>query len=132
MADEFTIDRRDALKGLSGIAGATLLPGALGAQTDGWPKQPIRILVGFAAGEIPKLPLNLLLVKGASAVGVFWGGHKRANPSVIKPTLEDVFAMCARGEVKPVIAREYKLSEAPQALKDLGSRNTHGKVLVVP
>lgn len=50
MADEFTIDRRDALKGLSGIAGATMLPGALAAQTDGWPKQPIRILVGFAAG----------------------------------------------------------------------------------
>jgi NADPH2:quinone reductase len=90
------------------------------------------LIVGFASGRIAEIPANRLLLKNAAAIGVFWGGHKRANPAVIKPTLDDVFAMCARGDIKPVIAREYKLSETPQALKDLGSRNTYGKVLVVP
>lgn len=90
------------------------------------------LIVGFASGRIADIPANRLLLKNAAAVGVFWGGHRRFNPAIIEPTFREIFAMLARAEIRPVIAREYPLAEAPQALKDLAARSTHGKVLLVP
>jgi NADPH2:quinone reductase len=90
------------------------------------------IVVGFAGGIIPNLPANRLLLKAASAIGVFWGETAKREPQTARAIFEDLFGLLAQGKIKPVISRTYKLSEAPQAMLDLGARKTHGKVVLVP
>ena len=90
------------------------------------------IVVGFAGGTIPNLPANRLLLKAASAVGVFWGETAKREPQTARAIFEDLFGLLSQGKFKPVVSRTYKLSEAPQAMLDLGARKTHGKVVLVP
>ena len=90
------------------------------------------LIVGFAAGRIPTIPTNRLLLKGASAVGVVWGERRDRDPELARATFDDLFAMYERGYLKPVICREYPLSCAPRALLELGSRRSYGKAVLVP
>jgi NADPH2:quinone reductase len=90
------------------------------------------LIVGFAGGRIPAIPVNRLLLKSASAIGVLWGDRRDREPELAKATFAELFSMYARGEIKPVIYREYPLSSAPQALLDLASRQTYGKAVLVP
>lgn len=89
------------------------------------------LVVGFAAGDIPKIPLNLALLKGCSIVGVFWGSftEKEAQKSV--QNLTDLAGFFLEGKIKPHIYKTYSLSEAPQALFDLMNRKVIGKAVVV-
>ena len=90
------------------------------------------IIVGFAGGTIPNLPANRLLLKSASAIGVFWGETVKREPETARAVFADLFDLLAQGKIKPVISHRYKLSEAPQAMLDLAGRKTHGKVVLVP
>jgi NADPH2:quinone reductase len=90
------------------------------------------MVIGFAGGRIPTLAANRLLLKSASAIGVFWGGLRGKEPEFARSVLEDLLAMYRRGEIKPTVSHRYALSEAPQALADLATRKTHGKVVLVP
>ena len=90
------------------------------------------LIVGFAGGRIATIPANRILLKSASAIGVLWGDRRDRDPELAQATFADLFSMYGRGDIKPVIYREYPLASAPQALLDLGSRRTYGKLVLVP
>lgn len=90
------------------------------------------IVVGFAGGAIPNLPANRLLLKSASAIGVFWGELVRREPKTATAVFQDLFSLLSQGKFKPVVSGTYKLSEAPRAMRDLANRKTHGKVVLLP
>ena len=88
--------------------------------------------VGFASGEIARLPLSLALLKRASVVGVDWGGHIRSNRAAGAELLERLIARAAAGRISPRADKLYALAEAPQALAALMSRKSVGKPVVLP
>jgi len=90
------------------------------------------LVIGFANGEIPAIPLNLTLLKGASLVGVFWGSFTQREPKVFAAGVAEMFAWIAAGKLKPRISKTYKLEEAAQALVDMSERKVTGKVVVTP
>ncbi len=90
------------------------------------------LVVGFANGEIPKLPLNLTLLKGASLVGVFWGEFARREPKANLAAMRELMGWLAEGKIKPRISGRYKLADTAQALKDMAARKVTGKVVIRP
>lgn len=90
------------------------------------------LVIGFAAGDIPNLPFNLALLKGASLVGVFWGEFVRREPERHRQGMAELLGWIAEGRVRPLVSRTYALAEAPQALRDLAERRATGKVVVLP
>ena len=90
------------------------------------------LVVGFASGVIPKIPLNLPLLKNASIVGVFWGEFKVREREANAANFRQVVAWILEGRIKPHISRRYRLDEAVQALVDMGSRKVIGKVVINP
>jgi NADPH2:quinone reductase len=90
------------------------------------------LVVGFANGQIPALPLNLMLLKGASVVGVFWGDYTRREPQANQEDVRQMMALLAQGKLRPHISATYRLDQVPQALLDMGARKVTGKVLIVP
>ncbi len=89
------------------------------------------LVVGFAGGEIPKIPLNLILLKGASLVGVFWGTFTEKQPKDSLKNMQELFALYEQGKLFPYIQKQYSLEDTPQALNDLIYRRAIGKVVVV-
>jgi NADPH:quinone reductase len=89
------------------------------------------LVVGFAAGPIPSLPLNLALLKGASIVGVFWGEFSRREPQANAAMMGELAQWYARGKVKPVIDRTMPMAELKAAYAHMGSRGVKGKLVMV-
>ena len=90
------------------------------------------LVVGFAAGEIPKLPLNLALLKGASVVGVFWGDFARREPRQFADSVRQLGRWYAEGRLRPHVAQTLPLARAADALKLMAGRQVKGKVVLVP
>jgi NADPH2:quinone reductase len=90
------------------------------------------LVIGFAAGDIPALPLNLALLKGASLVGVFWGDFVRREPANNMKGISEMLGWMQEGKIKPLISKTYKLDEAPQALVDMAARKVTGKIVITP
>jgi NADPH2:quinone reductase len=88
------------------------------------------LVVGFAAGEIPKIPLNLTLLKGSALVGVFWGEFVRREPKASQGELSELLTWLREGRVKPHISATYPLAQAARALNDMIQRKVTGKVVV--
>src|SRR6478752_1798412 len=89
------------------------------------------LVVGFAAGPIPSLPLNLALLKGASLVGVFWGDFARREPKANGAMMQELARWYAEGKVKPVIDRTMPMAELKGAYAHMGSRGVKGKLVMV-
>jgi NADPH:quinone reductase len=89
------------------------------------------LVIGFATGEIPKLPANLPLLKGCSIVGVFWGRFSEKEPAKNFKNILGIADFLSKGVIKPHIFKQYHLSETPQALWDLMNRKVIGKAVVV-
>jgi NADPH:quinone reductase len=89
------------------------------------------LVVGFAAGPIPSLPLNLTLLKGASIVGVFWGGFAKNEPKANAATLALLANWYAQGRIKPVIDRTMPMAKLKEAYAQMGSRGVRGKLVMV-
>jgi len=90
------------------------------------------LVVGFAAGEIPKIPVNLLLLKGSALVGVFWGEFVRREPALNAENMRLLFSWLHGRRIRPLISRRYPLSQAPAALEALLARQAVGKLVVLP
>ncbi len=88
------------------------------------------LVVGFAAGEIPKVPLNLALLKGCAIVGVFWGAFTRNEPQANRRNNEELMRFFSEGKVKPHIHATYPLEQAAQALNDVMYKRVSGKVVL--
>jgi NADPH:quinone reductase len=89
------------------------------------------LVVGFAAGAIPSLPLNLALLKGASIVGVFWGEFARREPKANAAMMAELAGWYAQGKIKPVIDRTMPMAELKAAYAHMGSRGVMGKLVMV-
>ena len=88
------------------------------------------LVVGFAQGGIPALPLNLALLKGASIVGVFWGDFARREPKAHAAALAELSRWYAEGKVKPVIDDRLPMDRLPEAYARMGSRKVRGKLVM--
>ena len=89
------------------------------------------LVVGFAAGQIPKLPINLTLLKGASVVGVFWGAFTGREFEENQKNISDINRMLSIGEIKPLISKEIPMENAVEAIQMIGSRGVVGKDVLV-
>ena len=89
------------------------------------------LVVGFASGPIPSLPLNLALLKGASIVGVFWGDFARREPKANAAMMAELAKWYGEGKVKPVIDRTMPMAQLKQAYERMGSRADKGKLVMV-
>lgn len=89
------------------------------------------LVVGFASGPIPSLPLNLALLKGASILGVFWGDFARREPQANAEMMQTLAGMYLKGQIKPVIDRTLPMSELKQAYEVMGQRAIKGKLVLV-
>lgn len=88
------------------------------------------LVVGFASGRIPELPVNLALLKGASVVGVFWGSFAQRQPQDNLANFQQLFAWYAEGKLKPLVSQTFSLERAADAINALATRQAVGKVVV--
>ncbi len=129
------VNLKTAIKELTGGKGADVIYDPVGGEYSEAAFRAIAwngrfLVVGFAAGTIPKMPLNLPLLKGASIVGVFWGGFAMGNP---KANMENTMALMKwyeEGKLKPHIHRIYDLEDTAIALEELMNRKVRGKLVV--
>jgi NADPH:quinone reductase len=132
-----TEDLRERIKALTGGKGPNVIYDPVGGA---YSEQAFRsiawegrhLVVGFAAGEIPKIALNLTLLKSADIVGVFWGAFLQRDVKVAQQHLADLFALYLSGKVKPPVTETYPLSKASVALRDVMERRVKGKVVILP
>ncbi len=89
------------------------------------------LVIGFASGEIPRIPLNLLLLKQASLVGVFWGAYARARPKDNARNFAELFGWYAQGRLHPHISQTFPLERYREALEVVMNRRAQGKVALV-
>ncbi len=89
------------------------------------------LVIGFAGGAIPALPWNLMLLKGASVVGVFWGDFVRREPTAFAKALRELAQWYAEGRIKPVIDARLPMQALPEAYARMGTRRVRGKLLLV-
>jgi NADPH:quinone reductase-like Zn-dependent oxidoreductase len=90
------------------------------------------LVIGFASGRIPQLPVNLTLVKGYSVVGVFWGDFTRREPEAFQANMRELVGWYMGGKVKPLIEGSYRLADAASVLQRIHSRCTVGKLILKP
>lgn len=88
------------------------------------------LVVGFASGEIPKVPANLTLLKGCAVVGVFWGQFRRTERDLDAANFRELFALHAAGRIRPLVSATYPLERAREALHDLAERRVTGKIVL--
>ena len=140
-ADEFinyeTEDLREGIKRTTGGKGPDVIYDPVGGKYAEPAFRSIAwrgryLVVGFANGEIPRLPLNLMLLKGASVVGVFWGDYTKREPHANERDVAEMMALLTAGKLRPHISATYSLDQVPQALIDMANRRVTGKVLIVP
>ena len=90
------------------------------------------LVIGFAAGEIPKIPLNLALLKGCDIVGVFWGAFIERDPKAHQANMAELVRWAAEGRISAHVHSVYPLEQAPEALKAIADRKVMGKVILRP
>lgn len=88
------------------------------------------LVIGFAGGTIPSVAANRILLKNMSVVGVYWGGYVEKHPQYVHEAEAALFAMYESGQIKPIVSQSYPLADAVQALHDLATRKTIGKVVL--
>jgi NADPH2:quinone reductase len=130
-------DLREALKAATGGKGPDVIYDPVGGPYSEPALRSIayrgrHLVIGFAAGDIPKLPWNLMLLKSASVVGVFWGDFARREPQANAAAMREMLGWMAEGKLKPLVSKRYALAETAQALNDMAERKVTGKVVIVP
>ena len=130
-------DLRDALKAVGGEHGIDVIFDPVGGPYSEAALRAIawegrHLVVGFAAGDIPRLPLNLVLLKGCAVLGVFFSQWVRRQPEGLRTALDQITRWCAEGKLSGHIHAAYPLAETGAALKALTDRRVMGKVIVRP
>ncbi len=90
------------------------------------------MVIGFASGEIPRIPLNIPLLKGNSIIGVFWSDFIRREKETYSNVLQDLTTWYLQGKLKPLISKIYPLEQVTLALNDIINRRVKGKIVLVP
>jgi len=129
-------DLRERVKTLTGGNGVDVIVDPLGGNYSEPALRSIAwngrfLVIGFAAGDIPRIPLNLTLLKGCSIVGVFWGSFTEHEPRHNQENLQELLTWLAQGKLKPHISATYPLERAADALNDVLNRKVKGKVVLL-
>ncbi|PYB80109.1 NADPH:quinone oxidoreductase [Pseudomonas sp. LB-090624] len=127
---------REEIKRLTGGQGVDVIYDPVGGELF---EQAVRglawngrlLVVGFASGAIPQLAANLVLLKGAAVLGVFWGAFAQRQPEDNAANFKQLFAWHAEGKLKPLVSQTYPLAEAGAAIEKLGQRQAVGKLVVL-
>ncbi|WP_054902458.1 NADPH:quinone oxidoreductase family protein [Pseudomonas sp. NBRC 111131] len=127
---------KDEIKRLTGGQGVNVIYDPVGGELF---EQAVRglawngrlLVVGFASGAIPQVAANLLLLKGAAVLGVFWGAFTQRQPEDNAANFRQLFAWHAQGKLKPLVSKTYPLAEAGTAIEQLGQRRAVGKLVVL-
>jgi NADPH:quinone reductase len=127
---------RDALKSLTDGNGPDVIYDPVGGELTEPAFRSIswrgrHVVIGFASGPIPALPLNLPLLKGASVVGVFWGEFVKREPKAASAMLMELMTWYGQGKIKPVIHRTYPMMQLKEAFAQMASRDVLGKLVLV-
>ena len=128
-------DFREQIKALTAGLGPNVIYDPVGAQ---WAEPAFRsiawrgryLVVGFAGGNIPSIPFNLMLLKGASVIGVFWGDFSRREYDYNRAMLNELVDWYERGLIKPLIDTVFEMSELKQAFAKMSSRGVKGKLVL--
>ena len=130
-------DLRDALKRLGGARGIDVVYDPVGGRyaepalrSLGWEGR--YLVVGFAAGDIPKIPFNLVLLKSCDIRGVLWGAWTMRDPKGQAALMKEIAAWCAEGKLSAHVHAAYPLSETAAALKAIAERKVMGKIVLRP
>ena len=123
------------IKGLTGGTGANVVYDPVG---DAYSEPCIRatawdgryLVIGFAAGQIPKIPINLALLKGMKIVGVFWGAWVGMFPEENKKNFEELFKLHSEGKINPEVSDSFSLDDGAKAIAHLKDRKAKGKVII--
>jgi len=132
-----TQDLRERLKEIVGNKGVDVVYDPVGGsysepalRSTGWNGR--FLVVGFAAGEIPKIPLNLALLRERHIIGVYWGDWTRQDPAGHARNVKQLIQWIAEGKIKPLVSEHVSLNDAPAAMNRLANREVKGKVVVLP
>ncbi|MTH97830.1 NADPH:quinone oxidoreductase family protein [Roseibium sp. RKSG952] len=128
---------KETLKELTGGKGADVVYDPVGGDLS---EQALRatawegryLVIGFASGGIPKIPLNVVMLKGCDVQGVFWGDAVSRNPDGHKANMARLLDWVAHGRIKPHIHATYGLEDIPKALHELNARKVFGKIIIEP
>jgi len=130
-------DLKDRLRELTGGKGADVIYDPVGGpyaepalRSTAWEGR--FLVIGFAAGEIPKIPLNLVLLKGCQIVGVFWGDFTRRHPERLHAQVRDLLKWVQEGRLSAYVDAVYPFARAAEAMRAIGARKIKGKVLLKP
>jgi NADPH2:quinone reductase len=129
-------DWRDQIKAMTGGKGPDVVYDPVGGD---WAEPTFRsiawrgryLVIGFAGGPIPKIPLNLPLLKGASIVGVFWGAYARSEPQANAAMMQTLAQWYLQGKVKPILDGSLPMSALHQAYDKMNNRQVQGKLILV-
>jgi NADPH2:quinone reductase len=129
-------DLREGIKRATGGKGVDLIYDPVGGayaeaalRSSSWRAR--YLVIGFAGGEIPKIPLNLPLLMERSIIGVYWGEWARRSPAEFAASLKELATWFAQGKLKPHVSATYPLAQAARALRDMADRKVKGKVVLV-
>jgi NADPH2:quinone reductase len=128
---------RDGLKRLTGNHGVDVIYDPVGGAQAESALRAIAwegrfLVVGFAAGDIPRMPLNLVLLKGCDIRGVYWGAWTEREPQAHLANMAELVAWCAAGKLSAHIHAAYPLERAVDALKAIADRKVMGKIILRP
>jgi len=90
------------------------------------------LVIGFASGDVPKIPANILLVKNITVIGFYWGGYLKFNPDALTESLAELMEWHAQGRLKLHVSHSVPLDQAGDALELMRSRKSTGKVVIIP
>eukprot|EP00602_Paraphysomonas_sp_CaronLab_P001316 CAMPEP_0185025264 /NCGR_PEP_ID=MMETSP1103-20130426/8286_1 /TAXON_ID=36769 /ORGANISM="Paraphysomonas bandaiensis, Strain Caron Lab Isolate" /LENGTH=354 /DNA_ID=CAMNT_0027558417 /DNA_START=35 /DNA_END=1099 /DNA_ORIENTATION=+ len=128
---------RSKLKEVAGKGGVDVLVDAVGGEfleagirSLNWDGRAV--VIGFAGGDIPKIPANILLVKNVSVSGLYWGAHTKHNPKLFLQSSSHIIKMWAEGKLKPHISHRFPLDKVNDAFSVIQSRKSTGKVVLIP
>ena len=132
-----TQDLRERIKQISGGKGVDVIFDPVGGEFAEPALRSIAwkgryLVIGFAAGDIPRIPLNLTLLKGCAIVGVFWGAFTEREPGHSAENMRELLTWLAESKLRPHVSTTYPLERAADALYDMINRKVQGKVVLVP
>jgi len=127
---------RDAVKALTGGKGVDVVYDPVGGALAGDAVRSLAwngryLVIGFAAGDIPQIPANQLLLKSAEALGVLWGASLRADPAPHGRNIDELLGLLAEGRLKPHVSETWPLAEAVEGLSRVMDRQAKGKVVLL-
>jgi NADPH2:quinone reductase len=128
-------DVKDAIRAATGGQGADVIYDPVGGSLAESALRAMAwggryLVIGFASGDIPKFPLNIVLLKGCDVVGVFWGSHVEREPDAHRANVQRLLAWCAQGRIAPHIHKTYRLDQAADALAAIAARQVKGKAIL--